>query len=322
MFFPLFRSTGAALAIAALVPLARAQSVDPAYSGSYSLTVLGSVSGVPTNYGGLTFSQSDSNVIFLGGNANSSSGLFYAVPVLRGAGNHVTGFGSPAALGFGTRNDGGIAYAPNGAILYAEYPTANVGEVVAGGNTDHSTVSLAGLGVSGSPGALNFVPPGLNGAGQLKVASYNGGGGFYDITYAPDGSGGYNLTAANLIVNLPGGPEGIAYVPAGSLLFPSQSLLIAEYNTGQISSYTTDSNGNPVLASRHAFVTGLTGAEGSTIDPVTGDLLFSTFGGGNQVIEVRGFVPPPSTPLPPSLWLLGVGIGAVTLWRLLRPRNA
>src|SRR5579863_3835530 len=72
-------------------------------------------------------------------------------------------------------------------------------------------------------------------------------------------------------------------------------MLVAEYNNGQISSYTIDSNENPVLASRHAFVTGLTGAEGSVIDPVTGDLLFSTFGGSSQVIEVRGFAIPTAT---------------------------
>src|SRR6185437_4950427 len=134
-----------------------------------------------------------------------------------------------------------------------------------------------------------------------------------DITYSPDGTGTYNLTAANLVVTLPGGPEGIVYVPAGSALFPVESLLIAEYNTGRISSYTIDSNGNPALASRHAFVTGLTGAEGSSIDPVTGDLLFSTFGSVNRVIEVQGFVPPPPTPAPSSLTLLLMGLAGLAL---------
>ena len=123
-------------------------------------------------------------------------------------------------------------------------------------------------------------------------------------------------------MTLTGGPEGNVYVPAGSALFPSRSLLIAEYDNGQISSDTVDSNGNPVLASRHAFVTGLTGAEGSAIDPVTGDLLFSTFGGSNQVIEVQGFVPPPATPAPSGLTLLTIGLGAVGLWAVWRARTA
>jgi hypothetical protein len=40
------------------------------------------------------------------------------------------------------------------------------------------------------------------------------------------------------------------------------------------------------------MVTGLTGAEGALIDPVTGDFLFSTFGGGNKIIRISGFVVP------------------------------
>ena len=44
-------------------------------------------------------------------------------------------------------------------------------------------------------------------------------------------------------------------------------------------------------ASRSDFITGLSGAEGAAIDPVTGDFLFSTYGGGNRVIAVRGFRP-------------------------------
>jgi hypothetical protein len=292
-----------------------AQTVSPTYSSVYTAYPLGSVAGLPTNYGGLVFSSSNSNVLLVGGAANTSAGRFYSIPVIRGAGNHVASFGTPTALGFGTYNDGGIAYAPNGAILYAEYPGSNVGEVVAGGNADNRTVALTGLGVSGSPGPLNFVPTGMNGAGQLKVAAYNGGG-FYNIAYSPDGTGTYNLTAATLIATLPGGPEGIVYVPPGSALFPQQSLLIAEYDTGQISSYTIDANGNPVLGSRTAFITGLTGAEGSAIDPVTGDLFFSTFGGSSQVIEVRGFVPPPppSTPAPSTWLLVAFGLAAAGIW--------
>ncbi len=83
-------------------------------------------------------------------------------------------------------------------------------------------------------------------------------------------------------------------------------------------SYTTDLNNNPMLASRHAFVTGLTGTGGSAIDPITGDLLFSTFGGSSQVIEVRGFSAPPSTPAPSTPVLLGIGLGGLLLWNLRR----
>jgi hypothetical protein len=50
------------------------------------------------------------------------------------------------------------------------------------------------------------------------------------------------------------------------------------------------------------MVTGLTGAEGALIDPVTGDFLFSTFGGGDKVIRISGFEAPSAigdTPIMP-----------------------
>ncbi len=76
-------------------------------------------------------------------------------------------------------------------------------------------------------------------------------------------------------------------------------MLVSEYSAGEIGVYQTDANGDPVLASRQEFITGLTGAEGAFIDPVTGDFLFSTFGGGNHVIVVRGFIIPE-----PASWAL------------------
>jgi hypothetical protein len=50
------------------------------------------------------------------------------------------------------------------------------------------------------------------------------------------------------------------------------------------------------VGTRTDFITGLSGAEGAFIDPVTGDFLFSTFGGGNSVIRVSGFAVPPAVP--------------------------
>ena len=44
-------------------------------------------------------------------------------------------------------------------------------------------------------------------------------------------------------------------------------------------------------------MSGLEGAEGAVIDPITGDFLFSTFGGGDRVVVVSGF----AKPLPPPV---------------------
>ena len=275
-----------AVILALAAPLAPAQTVDPFYAGTYTVTSLGSIAGLPTPYGGLVFKAGDPNTILIGGAANTSSGLFYSVPVTRGAGGHIVSLGAPTALGFGVNNDGGVAYGPGGVLFYSEYSINNVGQVKPGSNADDKTVALGPLGIVSSTGALNFVPAGYNGAGQFKVSSWSGGQ-FYAVTLAADGTGTYNLVSAVLQVTLPGGPEGFIYVPLGSPLFASQSMLVAEYSAGSVASYTIDANGNPVLASRHDFITGLTGAEGAAIDPLTGDFFFSTFGGSNQVIEVQ-----------------------------------
>jgi hypothetical protein len=304
--------------IALAAPWLHAQTVDPFYSGTYSLINLGSVPGVPTNYGGLIFKAGDPNTIILGGSANNGSGRFYSVPVTRGVGNHIVSLGAATVLGYGVNNDGGIAYGPGGVLFYSEYPINNGGEVKPGSNSDDKTVALTPLGIAVSTGALNFVPAGYNGAGQFKISSWSGGQ-FYTVPLSPDGSGTYNLSAAALQVTLPGGPEGFVYVPIGSALFPTQSMLVSEYSNDTVATYTIDANGNPVLASRRTFIAGLTGAEGAAIDPMTGDFFFSTFGGQNQVIEVQGFNPPAPPPPPPppvslevpTLSPLGLAIAAM-----------
>jgi hypothetical protein len=116
-----------ALLLACVAPVVCSQTVDPFYSGTYSLINLGSVAGVPTNYGGLIFKAGDPNTILLGGSANNSGGLFYSVAVTRGAGNHIVALGPATALGFGINNDGGIAYGPGGVLFYSEYIVNNVG---------------------------------------------------------------------------------------------------------------------------------------------------------------------------------------------------
>ena len=97
-------------------------------------------------------------------------------------------------------------------------------------------------------------------------------------------------------MSLSGGVEGIVYVPPGSPDFVDHdAVLLSEYQAGKVSTYELDAAGNPEPLTRREFLTELTGAEGATIDPVSGDFLFSTFGGANKVIAVRGFAPTPAS---------------------------
>lgn len=293
-----------ALTVCTALPAA-ALTIDPFYAGSYSAASIGSVPSLPPLYGGLTFKFDDPNTILIGGNANTAAGDIYSIGVTRDAGGHITGFsGSASFFAEGAFNDGGVVYGPGNVLFLARWPVNELGQTEPGSSATDKVVSLGPLGIAPSPGGLAFVPAGFPGAGQLKLVSWVGGQ-WYSLGYAPDGSGTYNITSATLEVTITGGPEGIFYVPSGSPLFTAASLLVSEYSAGRVASYEVDANGDPIVATRRDFITGLTGAEGAAIDPLTGDFLFSTFGGGNQVVVVRGFAPPPSPEIPePASWSL------------------
>ncbi len=286
---------------------ASGQTIQPPYDTVYTLTDLGSVPGLPTPYGGLDFLLGNPNVIVIGGSANNAAGALYSIGVVRNAQSQITGFsGTAAFFSDGQYNDGGVVFGPGGVLFYTRYPVNQVGQVEPGSAITDKIIDLTPLGVSSSVGALNFVPPGFPGAGQLKIVSYNTAD-WYTASYAPDGAGTYNITSATLNTTIQGGPEGFIYVPVGSPVFPASSMLVSEYGNGVVSIYQFDANGNPNPATRALFIGGLTGAEGAVIDPLTGDFLFSTFGGTNRVIVVRGFALP-STPC------VGAPSGLVGWW--------
>jgi len=305
---------------AASCGIAGAQTISAAYASDYTIGFNAAIPGITAPNGGLIFQQSDPNTLLLMGGANGSSGTLFSVPVVRGVGGHITNFGAAAVFATAANNDGGLVYAPNGTLLYTRFSGNQIGEIKPGSSTTDKVVSLPG--VVSSVGTLQYVPAGFSNAGQLKIASYNGGG-WYDATLTPDGSGTYDIATSNTGVNTGRGPEGIIYVHAGNPDFSLNSILISEYSTNTVSAYTADANGNPIVASRQDFITGLGGAEGGTIDPLTGDFVFSTFNGGNKVVIVQGFTKQATaTPEPGSLALvIGVGVSGVFAFRRRRNRN-
>jgi hypothetical protein len=310
----------AVLGLMLAVSPASAFVVDPFYSGSYTAADLGSPSGVSTPLGGLTFLAGDPNTILIGGAANGSSAVINSIGVTRDAGMHITGFSGTASqfstapgIGFGGI-DGGLAYGPSGVLFYTSFSDNSIGQIKGGSSTPDKQTALTALGVSSSVGALQFVPVGFGGAGQLKIVSYDSGD-WYNATVASDGAGTFNIAGVTQKVDLGGtDPEGMVYIASGNPQFSNDSILVALYRSGSIVSYEVDANGDPVLATRRTFISGLTGAEGAAIDPLTGDFLFSTFGGGNHVIVVSGFTEIPGgepVPEPGTLTLMSVGLAGV-----------
>ncbi len=288
---------GAGLASCMWCGSAAAQALAPAFADKYSILDLGKVPEVVTNYGCLIFKRDDPNTLLIGGYANSGIlGALWRTTVVRDANDHIVGFLPATHYCEAYGNDGGIAYAPNGTLLIPEYPANVMNQVKLGSTVINRSISLATLGIDASPGGTGIVPPGLPGAGRLKVMSY-GTARWYDVPYSLAADGTYDLGNATQKATLGFGPEGFVYVPRCSPNFFAPSILVCEYSVGQIAAYTVDENGDPNPSSRRSVVLSLGGAEGAVIDPVTGDFIFGTYGGGNHLIRVSGFAAPPKCPV-------------------------
>jgi hypothetical protein len=284
-----------ALALLGFTGSVVAQTLEPPFDADYSLVDLGPVPGLPPPNGGLTVVPGDPATLLIGGEANFDTGMLYAVPLVRDTNGHITGFAAgaqPAASA--PYNDGGVAFGPGGVLFLSRFPMNEIGQIMPGSIAADRVVDLAALGVVESPGGLNFVPTGFPGEGQLKLASWQDGE-WYSLALASDGLGTFDVTSATPMANIPGGPEGFIYVTAGSPGFTDYShMLVSEWTDGNIVVYTIDANGDPLPSTRQVFISGLLGAEGAAIDPLTGDFLFSTFSlNDDRVIAVRGFAPPP-----------------------------
>lgn len=278
-------------AVLGLAGLAGAQVVDPYYECAYRFVDLGSPSGVPAPLGGLVISADDPDTLLIGGSANRADGAIYSVPLIRDTEDRIVGFGAVSEMIAEAPNiDGGLFYGPGGVLLFSRYNMNHLGQLKPGSTVPDKSVALSPLGFSSSVGAMTIVPSGFQGAGRLKVFPFNSSR-WHDATLAADGAGTFDVSAPLTDIMLTGGPEGIVYVEAGASLFPAESVLVSEYSSGRIASYEVDGNGDPIASTRRDFITGLTGAEGGARDPVTGDFLFSTFGGGDRVLVVRGFDP-------------------------------
>lgn len=306
---------------------AHAQTLGSDFSADYSVLSLGSVPSLPSNYGGLAFLNA--NTLLIGGQANTAVGSLYTIDVVRDGMNHITGFGGSAmrfggtAGAVGEYNDGGVVFGPGGVLFTSRWPINELGQTRPGSIDEDKVIDLAALGVAGSHAAINFVPAAFGGAGQAKLVSWSGGQ-WYTAGVAPDGSGTFDLvglTPVDLdpvapgVQNAPGGPEGFVFISAANAGFGVNSMLISEFSAGEIGAYELDASGNPLVATRRSFLSGLSGAEGAVIDPLTGDFLFSTFGGGDRVVRVTGFVVPPPIPEPATALLVLCGLAGLWVWR-------
>ena len=290
------------LSLFALAACAQAQTLAPDFAASYSVTDLGGVPGLTPAYGGLTLKRGDANTLLIGGAANDFPGVIGNIGLTRtliGGRMRISGFQGPIArVSSAPYIDGGLAYAPNGTLLFTSTDNS-IGQIKPGSVAPDR---VSGLDPSLYTGSLLFSP-----SGALKIISYLGT--WSDLAYTLGSDGLYTFGAISNTVQVGFGLEGAVYVPGGSALFSRPAVLINDYDDGRVSAYDTDANGNPIASTERPFLTGIAGVEGATVDPETGDLLLSTYGGfaelgtDNRVVVVRGFAPVPE---PSTLIVLGL----------------
>ena len=116
----------ASISLSVIMGSLSAQTIQAPFNGVYSFTSLGTVTGVPTPYGGVTFMPGDPNTMLLGGSANNSAGAIYSVPVTRDPTGRMTGFGTPTLFSTAPNIDGGLSFGPGGVLFFTRYSTNDI----------------------------------------------------------------------------------------------------------------------------------------------------------------------------------------------------
>ncbi len=272
----------------------------PEYAVAYSAYELGELPGVPFHLGGCVIAHDDPNTLYFAGASEVQDGGLYAITVRRDACRHIVGFvGDAKKVAATPYIDANLLYTANNVLLYTGWPVFQLSELEPGAMAPARTVDLRPLGMNDSAGGLGLVPANLAGAGGLRAVGWPAGE-WYHVDYRADG----NLFAIGTIrrtAMLPNGAGGFAYVPAGSPLFPKQSLLEAEWDHDQVATYEVDEQGDPVVASRKEFFMKFPKPWGAYFEPLTGDYIFLTwrFSPPDLVFVVQGFTAPPPPPPPP-----------------------
>ena len=166
--------------------------------------------------------------------------------------------------------DANLVYTGAGTILYARWPKHGFGQLLPGATSPSRETDLKSLGVGGAgAGGLGLVPSGFANAGELRALAWPEGF-FYHLEVSTSGAL-VDVKGSNQRAELPNGPGGFAYVPAGSPGFPNQSLIVAEWGAqDRVAVYEVDPQGDPMTATRREFFMLFPRPWGAYFEPVSG----------------------------------------------------
>jgi len=273
--------------------------IEPPFDATYTCVDLGTLGAIPSPWGGFAVSPTEASSIVVTGNARGPSGRLYKVSLGRDAACHITGFvGAPIDVGEAPYNEAGVAYGPNGVLFLAQAVVNKLGQMKPGSAVTDKVVDMTPHGVDTSMCGVGFVPSSFGAAGDMKLIDWPAPGYWYSARLAPDANGTYDVSSVTRGPSLPGGAAGFVFIAAGNPGFASNTVLVSNYDSGNVVAYELDAESNPKPETSRPFLTGLTGAQGGVVDPTSGDFLFSTFQSA-RIVVIRGFRPPPPPPPPP-----------------------
>lgn len=296
-----------------------AQSLGPAFQGGYGVRDLGAPPGASDFGGCIRFKMGDDSTLLVDGYLpDGEDSEVFAVRVKRDATGHIAGFeGSATWLLHAPGNPSlsidvsglysGLDYGPNGALLYPTWD-ASIAQIRPGGTGPTRFDRTADLGIDGRVKGLAFVPPGFPGAGRLKLTAYR----WLDTSVLPDGAGTFAIATPARSSDVTSA-EGFVYAKAGLPGFAKPGVLIAFNGDSVVKAYDIDANGDPVVGTERLFLGDFSYPRGATVDPLTGDFLFSSSVVGSSRVLVVGSLAAP----PPEVTLTSPADGA----RFVAPAN-
>jgi hypothetical protein len=282
-------------------------SIAKAFAGDYRVFDLGSIPGVPDPLGGCVVAATDANTLLVAGRSEKPDGALYSIKVKRDACKHIVGFeGTASKVIDAPYIDANLILGPKDTLVYAMWNSEDdnylwPGKLAQKTALAQSAAVIAEVKMLGKtddqgPGGIGFVPPGLAAAGQLRGLSQPIGNVLH-IGYEKTDDGIRVTSVEKKSTALEGWPGGFAYVPAGSPGFPKQSMIVAEWSGGVVSTYEVDDQGDPIVSTRKLFFDKFASPWGAYFDAVTGDYLFLTWGGTpDRIFAVQGFAVPPPAP--------------------------
>ena len=253
------------------------------FADFYSIEDLGSIYGYDNIYAVCLF-RPNPLYILISAEKNNSNYLL-KVPVNRDPlTKRIRSFGIPEILlETPLLIWGGLAYGPGG-ILFATPNKQNydytryvyqINQDLDWISTDLENTTLPEINGLGS---IGFAPPGFYNAGQAVLISINEGRFYkYDLEEI-ENEDWYSFSNPSFGAPIDKTPAGFSYPNIGSAGFNRQSILVSEYDvTGVIAAYEIYTSGGANLNTKRNFVENVYSPIGSTIDPFTGDLLFTHF---------------------------------------------